>query len=101
MPCECINWGYSPDMGEYVEGHHPRCPHVPGFQPGPLERIMSEKVQSLVPDDTDEEEAGIARRSYAPDLRACHQIDGIMEKLEERLRQFVVARMVAKYGKAE
>ncbi len=25
MPCECIDWGYSPDQGPRRYGHHPTC----------------------------------------------------------------------------
>lgn len=25
MPCECHDWGYSPDLGPYRNHHHPNC----------------------------------------------------------------------------
>ena len=25
MPCDCIDWGYSPDQGPRRHGHHPTC----------------------------------------------------------------------------
>lgn len=47
MKCECINWGYSPDMGNRIEGHHPHCSRVERTILGPrivhdltLDRIM-------------------------------------------------------------
>lgn len=25
MNCECLSWGYAPEMGEWANGHHPNC----------------------------------------------------------------------------